>query len=175
MAAPQRHPAVLEIRLPDESATAALARRLAPLARRGDVIALFGDLGSGKTSFARAFINALARPGGAAAGEEVPSPTFTLVQVYERDPAPVWHFDLYRLSRAEEVHELGFEEALAEGIALIEWPERLGDLLPPHRLAIRFAFADAAARHATLDGGGSWPARLRALEDLDESQGAAHG
>jgi tRNA threonylcarbamoyladenosine biosynthesis protein TsaE len=175
MAAPQRHSAVLEIPLPDESATAALARHLAALARRGDVIALFGELGSGKTSFARAFVNALARPGGGAA-EEVPSPTFTLVQIYDRSPAPVWHFDLYRLSRAEEVHELGFEEALAEGISLIEWPERLGDLLPPHRLAIRFAFADeAGARRATLEGGGTWPERLRALRDAEPLIGAAHG
>jgi len=178
MAAPQRQPAVLEVQLPDESATAALARCLAPLARRGDVIALFGDLGTGKTSFARAFVNALPRPSGGVA-EEVPSPTFTLVQVYERTPAPVWHFDLYRLSHAEEIHELGFEEALAEGISLIEWPERLGALLPTYRLAIRFAFADGgAARRVTLEGGGSWPARLRALDDfasLDPSHGLAHG
>jgi len=176
MAAPHRQSAVLEVRLPDESATAALAQRLAPLAWPGDVIALFGDLGSGKTSFARAFVNALPRPGGGQAAEEVPSPTFTLVQVYERAPAAVWHFDLYRLSRAEEVHELDFEEALAEGISLIEWPERLGALLPAHRLAIRFAFTSGgAARRATLEGGGSWPARLRALEELDEFHGVAHG
>jgi len=176
MAAPQRQSAALEIYLPDQAATAALARCLAPLARRGDVIALYGDLGSGKTSFARAFVNALPRPGGGAAEEEVPSPTFTLVQVYERAPAPVWHFDLYRVTRAAEIYELGFEEALAEGIALIEWPERLGALLPAHRLAIRFAFTSGgAARRATLEGGGSWPARLRALEELDESHGVAHG
>jgi len=175
MAAPQRQSAALEIHLPDEAATAAL-RRLAPLARRGDVIALFGDLGSGKTSFARAFVNALPRPGGgAAAEEEVPSPTFTLVQVYERAPAPVWHFDLYRVTRAAEIYELGFEEALAEGIALIEWPERLGGLLPPERLAIRFAFAGGgAARRATLDGGGTWPARLRSLQARDPALGETH-
>src|SRR3546814_15561179 len=87
-----------------------------------DVVALFGDLDAGKTALARALIRALPGPAGAAA-EEVPSPTFTLVQIYERRPAPVWHFDLYRLDSAAEVEELGFSEALAGGIALVEWPE----------------------------------------------------
>src|SRR3546814_13591165 len=82
-------------------------------------------LGAGKTALARALIRALPGPAGAAA-EEVPSPTFTLVQIYERRPAPVWHFDLYRLDSAAEVEELGFSEALAGGLALVEWPERLG-------------------------------------------------
>ncbi|MCH6588680.1 MAG: tRNA (adenosine(37)-N6)-threonylcarbamoyltransferase complex ATPase subunit type 1 TsaE, partial [Proteobacteria bacterium] len=110
---------MLSFELPDEAATACLAQSLAARARNGDVIALFGELGSGKTAFARAFINALPAPGGTApvsgpagAPEEVPSPTFTLLQTYERAPAPVWHFDLYRLVRPDEVYELGFEDAL---------------------------------------------------------------
>ena len=116
--------------LADEAATASLARRLAQHARPGDVIALRGDLGSGKTSFARAFI-----------GEaDVPSPTFTLVQIYERPPGRIWHFDLYRLQHPEEAVELDIEDAFAEGISLIEWPERLGPLLPAERLDIHFAF-----------------------------------
>ena len=166
MAAPNPRPPTHDLLLPDEGATAALARRLAASARAGDVIALYGDLGTGKTAFARAFIKALPHPAGAT--DEVPSPTFTLVQCYERDPAPVWHFDLYRIARPEEVYELGFEEALSDGISLIEWAEHLGRLLPVDRLDIHFAYgATATARHATLTGVGSWSARLRGIAGDD--------
>ena len=159
MAAPDPRPEMRTLDLPDESATAALARALAARARSGDVIALWGDLGTGKTVFARAFINA--RPG---APEEVPSPTFTLAQVYERGPVPVWHFDLYRIERPEEVVELGFEEAVAEGIVLIEWPERLGPLLPRERLDVRLDFGSGEnARRAALTGHGPWAERLKGL------------
>jgi tRNA threonylcarbamoyl adenosine modification protein YjeE len=116
--------------LGDEKATAALAARLAALARPGDLIALSGDLGAGKTSFARAFIGAR---GG---GESVPSPTFTLVQTYDLPGGAVWHFDLYRLRVAEEAWELGIEDAFESGISLIEWPEWLGALLPGRRLVV---------------------------------------
>ena len=166
MAAPQPRPDMLSFELSDEVATACLARDLAALARKGDVIALVGELGSGKTTFARAFINALPAPDGnaLAAPEEVPSPTFTLLQTYQRAPAPVWHFDLYRLARPDEAYELGFEEALGEGIALIEWAERLGALLPAERLELRFDFAERAeARRVILTGTGSWDRRLRNL------------
>lgn len=101
--------------LPDEAATAALAQLLAPLLRQGDVLALQGDLGAGKTTFARALINALEGP-----VEEVPSPTFTLVQTYQRGELEIWHFDLYRLEDPEEAWELGIEEAFSEGVSLIE-------------------------------------------------------
>lgn len=146
-----------EIDLPDEAATAALAARIAGRARPGDVIALKGDLGAGKTTFARAFIHAL---GG---GEEVPSPTFTLVQIYELNTATVWHFDLYRLQAPEDAWELGIEEA-ASGIALIEWPERLGPLLPERRLDITLAFGESAgARRAVLRPGADWADRLAGI------------
>src|SRR3546814_2238483 len=112
-------------------------------------------LGAGKTSLARALMRALPGPASAAA-EEVPSPTFTLVQIYERRPAPVWHFDLYRLDSAAEVEELGFSEALAGGIALVEWPERLGTLLPPDALRVTLSFDAAGGRRARLEGGGDW-------------------
>ncbi|HJU20275.1 MAG TPA: tRNA (adenosine(37)-N6)-threonylcarbamoyltransferase complex ATPase subunit type 1 TsaE [Stellaceae bacterium] len=147
------------IDLPDESATAALAARLAVRARPGDVIALKGDLGAGKTTFARAFIHAL---GG---GEEVPSPTFTLVQLYELDAVTVWHFDLYRLQAPEEAWELGIEEAFAGGVSLIEWPERLGPLLPTDRLEIALLFGEGPeARRAQLSAGPGWAARIAGIE-----------
>ncbi len=155
----------LEVDLPDEAATAALARRLAPLLAAGDVIALAGDLGSGKTCFARALINTLPRGPGAPEGEaeEVPSPTFTLVQVYERGPAAVWHVDLYRLDRPEDAEELGLEEAFGEAIVLIEWPERLAGRLPPDRLELHLSYGAAeGARRAVLTGFGAWGPRLAA-------------
>jgi tRNA threonylcarbamoyladenosine biosynthesis protein TsaE len=168
MAVSQLRPETIDFQLPDEAATACLARGLAALVRKGDTIALVGELGSGKTTFARAFINALPAPDGSAlaAPEEVPSPTFTLLQTYQRAPAPVWHFDLYRLARPDEAYELGFEEALGEGIALIEWAERLGPLLPAERLELRFDFAERAeARQVVLTGTGSWDRRLRNLAE----------
>lgn len=142
--------------LPSESATADLAGELAPLARAGDVILLSGDLGAGKSVFARAFINALPGP-----LEEVPSPTFTLVQTYQRGPQEVWHFDLYRLESPEEAWELGFEEALAEGISLVEWPERLGGELPSSRLEIEIRYKSPQnGREARLTPFGDWCGRL---------------
>jgi tRNA threonylcarbamoyladenosine biosynthesis protein TsaE len=146
---------VITIELPDEDATAVLAARLAALAVPGDALALSGELGAGKTSFARAFIRAR---GG---DETVPSPTFTLVQLYELPGGAIWHFDLYRLRHAEEAWELGIEDAFRDGISLIEWPERLGALLPARRLDIALDFtANPAARRAVLSGDTSWAARL---------------
>ena len=149
-------PGILAIDLPDESATRALAAELAGRAQRGDVIGLSGELGSGKTSFARAFIGARLDPG------EVPSPTFTLVEIYQSLTGPaLWHFDLYRLERPEDAYELGLEEAFADGISLIEWPERLGPLLPREHLRVTLASGDSAgARRARLDVPPSWSARI---------------
>lgn len=141
--------------LADEMATASLAAALAAQVLPGDVVTLSGALGAGKTSFARFFIRALG------VGEEVPSPTFTLVQTYETTRGTVWHFDLYRLASPEEVWELGFEEALIAGIILIEWPERIGALLPRERLDLSLrAGASPQARLATLQGSADWNARL---------------
>jgi tRNA threonylcarbamoyladenosine biosynthesis protein TsaE len=145
--------------LPDEPATAALAARISAMATPADIIALRGDLGVGKTAFARAFIRARGNQ-----REEVPSPTFTLVQVYELDPTAVWHFDLYRLRSPADAWELGIEDAFSAGISLIEWPERLGPLLPGRRLEITIAFADRPdARHVSLDPGSGWQSRLTAI------------
>lgn len=141
----------LSLILPDEAATARLAERLAAAAGPGDVIALRGDLGAGKTAFARAFIRArLDDP-----AEEVPSPTFTLVQTYE-DPAGdglVWHFDLYRLDKPDDALELDLEDAFSEGLCLVEWPDRLGGYLPRRRLDLTLTIdQDGTSRTATLAG-----------------------
>lgn len=136
-------------------ATAALGRALASLARAGDVIALRGDLGVGKSELARGFVRALCGP-----DEDVPSPTFTLVQPYETAEFPLYHFDLYRLKEAEEAFELGIEDAFAEGVSLIEWPERLGSLLPARRLDVTLRMgARETQRIATLSGE-AWADRL---------------
>lgn len=166
----QLQPETVAFALPDEAATLALARSLAGRLEAGDVVFLVGDLGAGKTAFARGLINALPAAGGGdtPAGdhgaEEVPSPTFTLVQIYERRPAPVWHVDLYRLERPEDVEELGLEEAAGEAITLIEWPERLGRRVPADRLEVRLNYGTSAgARTAVLAGFGTWRSRLAGI------------
>ncbi len=141
-----------------EAETEALARRLAPLAQAGDVIALSGDLGAGKTVFARGFIQTLT------GAIEVPSPTFTLVQTYEAADAEIYHFDLYRLETPEDALELGIDDAFADGISLIEWPENLGPYLPRGGLRVQIdQSADDTARRITLDGSETWAGRLAGL------------
>ena len=113
----------------DEAQTMGLAAGIARTAQPGDIFALTGNLGAGKSVFARGFIRALC-------GEDtdIPSPTFTLMQSYDSDKGPVYHFDLYRLEHPEEVLELNWDEALADGICLIEWPDKAGTLLKyPHQ------------------------------------------
>ena len=119
------------------------------------IIALKGELGAGKTVLARAFIRARGNP------EEVPSPTFTLVQIYDAITTQIWHFDLYRLRTPGDAWELGIEDAFTSGISLIEWPERLGSLLPERRLEVSLSYGDnSAARRALLDPSKEWQSRL---------------
>ncbi len=139
--------------LPDEAATLALGRRLAAACRPGDVIALFGDLGAGKTTLARALIQALA-----GADTEVPSPTYTLVQTYQSDRFDIWHFDLYRIEEPDEIRELGMEETV-DGLMLIEWPEKLGPHLPARRLEVRLS-SDDEGRIAELIDFDDWSGRI---------------
>jgi tRNA threonylcarbamoyladenosine biosynthesis protein TsaE len=155
-----RTSAVTRIALPAEADTQALGRALAKHARPGDVIALEGGLGAGKTTLARGFIQQLAGD-----MEEVVSPTFTLVQLYETDIAPIWHFDLYRLKNPMDALELGLEDALADGILLIEWPERLASLLPQRRLEVALALGLQNGRDAELAGDPSWRARLEDIKN----------
>ena len=142
----------MKIALPDAEATTRLGQVIAPLLAAGDSLLLYGPLGMGKSTLARGLIRALTRP-----DEDVPSPTFTLVQFYEADP-PVAHFDLYRLTSANEAYEIGLDEALEDGAALIEWPERLEGHLPPDRLDIEITI-DGDGRRARLTPNGAWEGR----------------
>ncbi|WP_395445051.1 tRNA (adenosine(37)-N6)-threonylcarbamoyltransferase complex ATPase subunit type 1 TsaE [Caulobacter sp. UC70_42] len=141
------------LHLPDEAATQALGRTLAASLRAGDAVCLTGPLGAGKSTLARALIRALTTP-----DEEVPSPTFTLVQFYETPAFPLAHFDLYRLSDPDEAYEIGLDEALDSGVALIEWPQRLEGRLPATRLDIDIAL-DGDARRAVITRHGDFEGR----------------
>jgi tRNA threonylcarbamoyladenosine biosynthesis protein TsaE len=131
--------------LADETATEQLGATLAARLKPGDVVGLKGELGAGKTTLARAILRAATDDPALI----VPSPTFTLVEVYDTPQGTYWHFDLYRLETPEQVFELGWEEARAEGIVLLEWPERLGPLLPKH-LSVTLEI-DGDGRRALLD------------------------
>jgi tRNA threonylcarbamoyladenosine biosynthesis protein TsaE len=157
----QHSPALrIELALADEAATESLATRLSAHSRSGDVFALHGELGAGKTVFARAFIRARTLR-----DEEVPSPTFTLVQIYEPfapEACAIWHFDLFRLENAQDALELGIEDAFSGAISLIEWPDRLGRLLPQSRLDLTLsAGPNAESRRMLIEGGSEWRDRLR--------------
>lgn len=160
MSAPPPQCALARLALPDLDATRAFAGAIAGAARAGDTIGLAGVLGAGKTTFARAFLNARA----AASGEgplEVPSPTFTLVQPYDIGGTTVHHFDLYRVDAPEDALELGIEDAFATGISLVEWPQRLGPLLPEDALLVTlFQGAREDAREAEVEAGPSWRKRI---------------
>lgn len=125
--------------------TAIYATRLARHLGSGDVILLSGDVGAGKTHFARSLIQSLlAEP------EDIPSPTFTLVQTYETTGADIWHADLYRLTSAQEVEELGLIDAFATAICLVEWPDRLGLLTPPSALSLDFTTGQSPDARSVL-------------------------
>ncbi|HWA90623.1 MAG TPA: tRNA (adenosine(37)-N6)-threonylcarbamoyltransferase complex ATPase subunit type 1 TsaE [Rhizomicrobium sp.] len=140
--------------LVDGTATEALGARIAGGLAVGDAVALEGDLGAGKTTLARAILRALG------VAEEVPSPTFTLVQQYDTERLTVRHYDLYRLGHAAEMTELGLDEALDEGAALIEWPERAGDRLPPDALHVVLTITGETSRRARLTGPAKWAAHV---------------
>lgn len=150
--------ATKELSSPD--ATCALAQAMAPVLHAGDVLLLSGGVGAGKTHFARCLIQALLP-----APEDVPSPTYTLVQTYPGKTADIWHADLYRLSDPFEVIELGLTEAFSDAICLVEWPDRLADMAPDNALRLAFDPGDEddqrLLRLSWSDSG--WGDRLKGL------------
>lgn len=152
----------LTLASPDEMT--ALGARLAPLLTAGDCIGLVGGLGAGKSTLARAIITTALEQLGLNAGD-IPSPTFTLVQPYplpsaEDQGREIWHFDLWRLEDPEEIIELGMEEALERHVSLIEWPERMGQMMPRSALMITIDFgATAQDRSVSVHGNETWQKR----------------
>ncbi len=139
-----------------ETDTQKIAATLAPLLQPGDIVALWGTLGVGKTAFSRYLIRHMTQT-----AQDVPSPTFTLLQVYDTDAFPIYHFDLYRLDKPTDVYELGIEDAFIDAVSLIEWPDKMGRLLPKaNRLDIRID-VDGTTRLFTFDSAdASWQKRL---------------
>ncbi|MHA6265505.1 tRNA (adenosine(37)-N6)-threonylcarbamoyltransferase complex ATPase subunit type 1 TsaE [uncultured Aliiroseovarius sp.] len=133
----------VQFRSPEE--TAGFAARFSQCLKQGDVILLEGSIGAGKTHFARALIQT--RLAAASAMEDVPSPTFTLVQTYDDGCCEIWHADLYRLTHPDEVEELGLLAAFETAICLVEWPDRLGNLAPPSALKLTFEMVPDPVEH----------------------------
>lgn len=151
--------------LPDETAMSQLAARIGASLSAGDVLLLNGPVGAGKSFFARALIQSLQDM-----PEDVPSPTFTLVQVYDTRAGEVWHADLYRLSSADEAAELGLTEAFDTAICLIEWPDRLGSLAPPSAVHLHFDYDAASETARTLKIDGAAPATRRIIGAASHDQ-----
>ncbi|MGD9979813.1 MAG: tRNA (adenosine(37)-N6)-threonylcarbamoyltransferase complex ATPase subunit type 1 TsaE [Hyphomonadaceae bacterium] len=145
------------VALPDAMATLAFGRRLGERIRPGDVICLSGSLGAGKTTLARGAIEAWT-----GYPDEVPSPTYTLVQAYDGEGGELWHVDLYRLRHPDEAWELGLEDAFSSAACLIEWPERLEGQLPHDRLEVDLK-PDGEGRSAVLRAHGAWRAKLGSI------------
>lgn len=147
--------------LADADATTRLGQAFADRLQAGDVLLLDGQIGAGKTHFARALIAArLARVN---RHEDIPSPTFTLVQTYEAD-LEIWHADLYRLTHPDEVIELGLDEAFDTAICLIEWPDRLAELEPEGALRLSFLLSGGgASRVVEIAGDAEWAPRLHGI------------
>lgn len=141
------------IRLRTPGATGEFGRSLAAALQKGDVIALFGDLGAGKTTFSRGLLHGLGFQG------DVASPTFPIVQVYQDLAPPIWHVDLYRIEYPDEALELGLDEARADAALVIEWPERLGGLLWPDALQLHLITEPDGARSLTVRVPPAWEAR----------------
>lgn len=147
--------------LSSEEDTRQFASALGEQLHPGDTVLLYGDIGAGKTFLARALIQSLQIQ-----SEEVPSPTFTLIQTYETRAGDIWHCDLYRIGSIGEIEELGLIDVFQTSICLIEWPDRLGSLAPKDALAITLQSDDANPdqRYATLDWTtGRWDIRAPLL------------
>jgi tRNA threonylcarbamoyladenosine biosynthesis protein TsaE len=147
---------IKKIELTNEKDTENLSKKIGAFLQKKDFVALRGDLGAGKTSFSRSLIRHLGDD-----KQEVPSPTFTLVQFYDLPKFTLWHFDLYRIKHPEEIYELGWEDACHDGVVLAEWPENLGNLIPEDRIEIELFFTGKdGERIATIKGLGEMEERL---------------
>ena len=145
----------------NESDTKALARKIADIAKIGDIFALYGTLGMGKSVFSRAFIQHLSN------ASEVPSPTFTLLQLYECKKFDIYHYDMYRIKSPEEIFELGIEDAFYSGVSLIEWPEKIEKYLPSNVIKIQFNPTGENSRQILISSENSdWLQRMRGLKNL---------
>lgn len=129
-----------------EKDTVEIATQFAKTLKVGDIVALYGTLGAGKTAFCRGFIQSLT-----GMDIEVPSPTFTLLQTYDTNMYPIYHFDMYRLKQPDEAYELGIEDAFTEGVSLIEWPEKLGHLLPKKHIRVTITILPDEKREIIID------------------------
>ncbi|MCL4156849.1 UNVERIFIED_CONTAM: hypothetical protein GTU68_056638 [Idotea baltica] len=147
-----------EYSLADDGATRALGAAVGAELRAGDVVALRGELGAGKTTLVRGLIQSLL-----GVQTEVPSPTYNLVQMYELDALTLWHFDLYRLETPDEVHELGWDDT-ADGAALIEWPDRAGRHLPDWRLDVTLEIVGDARTAILEPRGEDWQTRVHDID-----------
>ncbi len=165
-------PVLASFEIPSADATAAIAAALAPLLGPGDVLLLDGDVGAGKTHFARALIQA--RQAAAGQVEDVPSPTYTLVQSYSAGPVEIWHADLYRLTGPQDVFELGLADAFEDAICLVEWPDRLESLAPETALTLHFAMtATPGKRRIACRGNAArWAPVLKAALESPGAVGA---
>ncbi|PJA59056.1 MAG: tRNA (adenosine(37)-N6)-threonylcarbamoyltransferase complex ATPase subunit type 1 TsaE [Rhodobacterales bacterium CG_4_9_14_3_um_filter_71_31] len=153
----------ITLALPDPDATARVGAALARALRPGDSVLLSGPLGAGKTALARAVIAARLGAAQTGAAGDIPSPTYTLTQVYEDDAGEIWHADLYRLTDPAQVWELGLTEAFDAAICLVEWPERLGPLAPRRALIAALDFDAGEGRILSLTPqGAGWEAALDA-------------
>jgi tRNA threonylcarbamoyladenosine biosynthesis protein TsaE len=141
------------MRLEGAAATEALGRRLASLLRAGDVVALFGELGAGKTTLARGLLAGLGHEG------DVASPTFPIIIPYETLAVPAWHVDLYRIEDPSEFVELALDEALEEGVLIVEWPERMGEALWPNSLRLTLKREGEGTRALTAQVPAAWEKR----------------
>lgn len=148
----------MKVEIKNIEQTVVLAETLAKLVKKGDVIELRGDLGAGKTTFARYFINSLLGE-----DQEVLSPTFNLVHPYDTKLFTIWHFDLYRLENASEAEELGIYDAFDDGVSLIEWPEIIGDILPNNRLLLNL-LCEGDDREVVITAFGNWEERIKVLD-----------
>jgi tRNA threonylcarbamoyladenosine biosynthesis protein TsaE len=126
--------------------------KIAALANVGDIIFLRGELGSGKTSFAKYFINSISNH-----DQNVTSPTFNILQIYDCENFSAWHYDFYRIETEEEIVNLGLDDAFANGVSIIEWPEKIQSFLPQASLEIHFSFTEKHnSRLLTISGNGKW-------------------